>query len=193
MVVAKLPLPEPVTGPVRVIVGATVRGTVLVEVIEVPLKYICSRRVKDWRYEKEKDKIMTALFLCRYLWGRPEPKDDIEEVRWFKVEELNANGNWKQRLVSEHVHLFESLMAHIQRNQQERKESIFDVVNTKDNDAFEAVLNMVSKRYQLEPGEMIEIRNLYKSFGPLKVIEGLDLSVEAGKITSIMGPSGGDG
>ncbi len=37
---------------------------------------------------------------------------------------------------------------------------------------------------------MIEIRNLYKSFGPLKVIEGLDLSVEAGKITSIMGPSG---
>lgn len=37
---------------------------------------------------------------------------------------------------------------------------------------------------------MIEIRNLHKSFGQQKVLDGLDLSVEEGKITSIMGPSG---
>jgi phospholipid/cholesterol/gamma-HCH transport system ATP-binding protein len=37
---------------------------------------------------------------------------------------------------------------------------------------------------------MIEIRNLHKSFNQQKVLDGLNLVVEEGKITSIMGPSG---
>jgi phospholipid/cholesterol/gamma-HCH transport system ATP-binding protein len=37
---------------------------------------------------------------------------------------------------------------------------------------------------------MIQIRNLRKSFGRQQVLDGLDLSVEKGKVTSIMGPSG---
>lgn len=37
---------------------------------------------------------------------------------------------------------------------------------------------------------MIEVHNLHKSFGQQKVLDGLDLTVEEGKITSIMGPSG---
>ncbi|MFH1017903.1 MAG: ABC transporter ATP-binding protein [Pseudomonadota bacterium] len=37
---------------------------------------------------------------------------------------------------------------------------------------------------------MIEIRNLHKSFGSLLVLDGVNLSIEAGKVTSIMGPSG---
>lgn len=37
---------------------------------------------------------------------------------------------------------------------------------------------------------MIEIKNLHKSFGQEKVLEGLHLGIEEGKITSIMGPSG---
>jgi phospholipid/cholesterol/gamma-HCH transport system ATP-binding protein len=37
---------------------------------------------------------------------------------------------------------------------------------------------------------MIEIRDVYKTFGSQVVLNGLNLSIEAGKITSIMGPSG---
>jgi len=37
---------------------------------------------------------------------------------------------------------------------------------------------------------MIEVRNLHKSFQTQKVLDGVNLSIEAGKITAIMGPSG---
>ena len=37
---------------------------------------------------------------------------------------------------------------------------------------------------------MIELQNVHKSFGSQKVLDGLDLSVEAGKITAVIGPSG---
>lgn len=37
---------------------------------------------------------------------------------------------------------------------------------------------------------MIEFRNVYKSFGSQVVLNGLNLTVETGKITAIMGPSG---
>ncbi|OKP91921.1 ectoine/hydroxyectoine ABC transporter ATP-binding protein EhuA [Paenibacillus helianthi] len=37
---------------------------------------------------------------------------------------------------------------------------------------------------------MIEIRDLHKSFGPLQVLKGVDLTVEHGKVLVIIGPSG---
>lgn len=37
---------------------------------------------------------------------------------------------------------------------------------------------------------MIEIRDLHKSFGPLEVLKGVDLTVEHGKVLVIIGPSG---
>ncbi len=37
---------------------------------------------------------------------------------------------------------------------------------------------------------MIEIRNLYKRFGDLEVLKGIDLNVSSGEVTVIMGPSG---
>ncbi|KWX77415.1 amino acid ABC transporter ATP-binding protein [Paenibacillus jilunlii] len=37
---------------------------------------------------------------------------------------------------------------------------------------------------------MIEIRDLHKSFGPLQVLKGVDLTVEPGKVLVIIGPSG---
>ena len=37
---------------------------------------------------------------------------------------------------------------------------------------------------------MITLRNIHKSFGPQKVLDGLDLDIPDGKITAIIGPSG---
>ena len=37
---------------------------------------------------------------------------------------------------------------------------------------------------------MITLRNVHKSFGSQKVLDGLDLDIPAGKITAIIGPSG---
>ena len=37
---------------------------------------------------------------------------------------------------------------------------------------------------------MIEIQGLHKSFGPLQVLKGIDLSLEHGKVLVIIGPSG---
>jgi bifunctional NMN adenylyltransferase/nudix hydrolase len=48
-------------------------------------EYVGSTRVDDWRYRNEPDCIKTALFKCKYRSGRPQPGDDIEEVRWFTL------------------------------------------------------------------------------------------------------------
>ncbi len=37
---------------------------------------------------------------------------------------------------------------------------------------------------------MIKLTNLHKSFGPQKVLDGLDITIPAGEITAIIGPSG---
>src|SRR6476469_10208135 len=38
---------------------------------------------------------------------------------------------------------------------------------------------------------MIEVRNLVKSHGPLRVLDGVTLSVERGEVAAVIGPSGG--
>ena len=37
---------------------------------------------------------------------------------------------------------------------------------------------------------MIKVENIYKSFGDLQVLKGINLEVEKGEIVSIVGPSG---
>jgi polar amino acid transport system ATP-binding protein len=37
---------------------------------------------------------------------------------------------------------------------------------------------------------MVDIRSVLKSFGPLEVLKGIDLSVRAGEVTVVLGPSG---
>ncbi|MDE6631884.1 MAG: ATP-binding cassette domain-containing protein, partial [Muribaculaceae bacterium] len=37
---------------------------------------------------------------------------------------------------------------------------------------------------------MLEIRNIYKSFGNLEVLKGISLSIGKGEIAAIVGPSG---
>lgn len=58
-------------------------------------EYLFSQRVEDWRYRKEKDKILTAVFKLEYLWGDVKPSDDIDELKWFSITEI-------ENLVPEH-------------------------------------------------------------------------------------------
>ncbi|WP_308011206.1 amino acid ABC transporter ATP-binding protein [Streptomyces olivaceus] len=39
-------------------------------------------------------------------------------------------------------------------------------------------------------GVMVDIRSIHKSFGPLEVLKGIDLTVRTGEVTVVLGPSG---
>jgi bifunctional NMN adenylyltransferase/nudix hydrolase len=68
-------------------------------------QYITSLRVDDWRYRKSKNKIITSLFKFDFLYGIPKAQDDISEVKWIKVENINLD-----LIVKEHKPLMESLI-----------------------------------------------------------------------------------
>lgn len=74
-------------------------------------EYVGSTLVDDWRYRGERDKIKTALFVADMFSGRPEPGDDIDEVRWFDFADLT-----KATVVAEHLPLIEMLKAHLGRD-----------------------------------------------------------------------------
>lgn len=60
------------------------------EVVTSALRYLGSCRVDDWRYRSENDKIMTLLFTGNLLEGQPAAGDDLAEIAWFEVTELNT-------------------------------------------------------------------------------------------------------
>lgn len=71
-------------------------------------EYITSLRIDDWRYRKTEDKIMTAFFCCHFIFGHPEPQDDIAELKWFDLKTLVEN-----YLEPEHHPLLESLKEYL--------------------------------------------------------------------------------
>jgi bifunctional NMN adenylyltransferase/nudix hydrolase len=78
------------------------------------LEYICSKRVDDWRYRGEHDKIITTLFLATYISGRLEPNDDVAELKWFKVtERLEDQEDLVSLIMPVHKHLFEDFLNYL--------------------------------------------------------------------------------
>lgn len=52
-------------------------------------RYIGSFQVEDYRYPSDgPDRIMTALFTVKYVFGSPEPSDDIDDCCWFSLHDL---------------------------------------------------------------------------------------------------------
>jgi bifunctional NMN adenylyltransferase/nudix hydrolase len=49
------------------------------------LENIGSYLVDDWRYRNEIDKVMTTVFLARYMFVAIQPDEDIEELKWFRL------------------------------------------------------------------------------------------------------------
>jgi bifunctional NMN adenylyltransferase/nudix hydrolase len=52
------------------------------------MTYETSRKINDWRYRNEADKIITLLFSCDFISGSPAAQDDIIDLKWFKLSDL---------------------------------------------------------------------------------------------------------
>ncbi len=68
--------------------------------------YVTSRRIDDWRYRNERDKIKTLLFTADYQFGHLEPQDDeIAEAGWLDLPDLTE-------VVPNHRPLIQALIEH---------------------------------------------------------------------------------
>lgn len=77
--------------------------------VDVPLKYIGSTKINDFRYRNTKDGIITSLFLGHYQWGNPTASDDLEEVKWFDL-----NDSLFDIIAENHLPLLSMLKKHIE-------------------------------------------------------------------------------
>ncbi len=66
------------------------------------LRYVTSKKVDDWRFRNEGDKLFTTLFSAVYDSGNITPGDDVVECAWFDF-------NTKLDLVEEHSNMFNRL------------------------------------------------------------------------------------
>jgi bifunctional NMN adenylyltransferase/nudix hydrolase len=69
------------------------------------LKYLASFLINDWRYRNERDKIYSTLFVADYTFGRPDARDDIDELRWFDIDTIKESD-----VVEEHKYLIKTLL-----------------------------------------------------------------------------------
>lgn len=83
-----------------------------------PPQYVGSFRIDDWRYKSEVDKIMTALFVTKRMFGTAQGDDDLPVVKWFKIADLDI-----EEVAPNHRKLVEAIIAH------EHRPGIFEVAN----------------------------------------------------------------
>lgn len=55
------------------------------------ITYLGSLKIKCSRYMFEVDCIKTAFFVGKYIFGRPQGNDDIAEVKWIPIKDLNKD------------------------------------------------------------------------------------------------------
>lgn len=83
--------------------------------------YVGSARIDDWRYRNEQDGIMTTFFAIDYTFGKPEAKDDIDDLKWFDIKQLIQNDGYI--FVEEHKVLYNLLKAHLNKAQKKQQEA----------------------------------------------------------------------
>lgn len=79
------------------------------------MTYETSRKINDWRYRNEADKIITLLFSCDYRSGSPAAQDDIIDLNWFPVANLPQMIE-RQNISDEHLELFEVIITKYLKN-----------------------------------------------------------------------------
>jgi bifunctional NMN adenylyltransferase/nudix hydrolase len=76
-------------------------------------EYVTSMKVDDWRYRSSKNKITTALYKMKYLWGNISANDDIVECKWMAASELLEEGSIVKNIVPEHRELMIALLGNL--------------------------------------------------------------------------------
>lgn len=85
------------------------------------LNYVSSHKVDDWRYRGTKDGIMTSLFATYLLSGEPKAGDDLEEVKWFDLNDFTRPPNFWD-LYEAHKPLMHSLLNYINETERNIKD-----------------------------------------------------------------------
>lgn len=52
--------------------------------------YVGSAHVDDWRFRAGPETILTSVFSCQRIFGAPVPNDDIDDLRWFRRDEITV-------------------------------------------------------------------------------------------------------
>jgi bifunctional NMN adenylyltransferase/nudix hydrolase len=52
------------------------------------ITYVASQLIDDARYKSSKDKIITSVFVGKFIFGQPKASDDIDKLKWFKIADL---------------------------------------------------------------------------------------------------------
>ncbi|OQP47532.1 hypothetical protein A4H97_05175 [Niastella yeongjuensis] len=76
------------------------------------MQYIGSAKIDDWRYRSEEDKIITLFFKTQWVFGHPKANDDLKELGWFPVKELQAMMQ-QGTIVKEHHILVNILLSNL--------------------------------------------------------------------------------
>ncbi len=82
--------------------------------LEGDAQYLGSFQVDDWRYRDILDTMMTAVFLFEYASGDPVANDDIDEVTWVPLKDLDP-----EMLVPEHRQIFQMFQDYQRRSNNE--------------------------------------------------------------------------
>lgn len=69
-------------------------------------KYIGSTRIQDHRYRGTIDGIMTAIFIAPYIFGAPRATDDLAELIWKKIEDV------EKHLMQNHQNIWQKAKKH---------------------------------------------------------------------------------
>lgn len=70
-------------------------------------KYLGSTRISDWRYRGGPNAVMSAFFVAKFIYGRPQAGDDLNAVAWVPLCEL------EDRIISEHLPLAKMLTEYL--------------------------------------------------------------------------------
>jgi len=76
------------------------------------LRYVCSLRINDGRYSREEDKIMTAFYTAKYIFGDIQPRDDLDELKWVRFLPSGNTDILPGDLIPSHEDLLRELIHH---------------------------------------------------------------------------------